>query len=109
MSDKIKLVAGDTMPYVQVTLKNGSGTPINVSGAVVVVYFRATGSTTVLSTLTCTKPNGGADGVVQFNFPTPALTVPAGLYEGEIEIQYPGGDRQTVYDLLKFQVRDQFA
>ena len=109
MSDKIYLVSGDTLPYVKLTLKNADGTVLDVSTATVVVHFRAAGTTTVLSDLPCTKPNGGSDGVVQFNFPAPALSVDPGLYEGEVEVIYPGNNRQTVYDVLKFQVRQQFA
>lgn len=109
MSEKIYLVSGDTLPYVKLTLKNADGTALDVSATTVVVHFRAAGSTSVLADLTCTKPNGGTDGVVQFNFPSPTLSVSPGLYEGEVEVQYPGGNRQTVYDTLKFQVRQQFA
>lgn len=109
MSDKIKLVQGDTRPYVRVTLKDADGVAINVAAATVRFKFRAAGSTTTLFTVTCTKPNGGSDGVVVFNFPVGGLSVDPGPYEGEIEIDYGSGDIQTVYDLLKFVVRAQFA
>lgn len=116
MADKIKLVARDNRPYITLTLTDPvTGLAINVAGATVAikVYFRAVGSTTILATLTCTKPNGGADGVVQFSFTGTTLSVAAGAYEGEIEIDFdtsnPGTAIQTVYETLKFQVRDQFA
>jgi len=32
----------------------------------------------------------------------------AGTYEGEIEITFSGGGKQTVNDLVKFKVRDDF-
>jgi hypothetical protein len=72
------------------------------------VYFRAAGTTNVLATLVCAKPNGGANGVVVFNFPAGTLDLPAGLYEGEIEITF-GSEKQTVYQPLKFLLREQFA
>lgn len=108
MADRIKLVQGDNLPYIKLSLKNADGTPLDVSGATVHVYFRAKETTTVLSTLTCTKPNGGSDGLVVFNFPGTTLSVEPGLYEGEVEVDF-GGTKQTVYDTLQFQVRGQFA
>jgi hypothetical protein len=108
MSDKIKLVSGDNRPYITLTLKDADGTPINLSGTTVRIYFRAAGTTTVLSTLTCSLVSGGTAGQVTFNFPGTTLNVAAGPYEGEIEIDY-GAEHQTVYDVLKFQVREQFA
>lgn len=105
----IKLVQGDNRPYIKMTLTNADGTVVDVSSVstVVVLLFRAAGTTTVLSTISCTKPNGGADGVVQFNFPSTTLNVAPGSYEGEIQITF-GTEVQTVFDTLKFYVRQQF-
>lgn len=112
MADIIKLVRGDNRPIIRLTLTDESDDqPVNLTGATVVVYFRKVGTTTVLSTLSCTGLNGGAlstDGVIEFGFPDPALDVAAGAYEGEVEITYSGGDVQTLYDVLKFKVREQF-
>lgn len=108
MSDKIKLVQGDTRPYIRLTLKDADSQTINVHDATVRLKFRALGSTNTLFNVTAIKPQGGTDGVVVFGFPPGALNVDAGLYEGEIEIDFGGGDVQTVYDTLKFTVRAQF-
>lgn len=108
MNERIKLVQGDTLPYIRLTLKHANGEPMDVSGAIVKMYFRERGTTTVLSTIICTKPNGGSDGIVVFNFYGSTLNVNSGYYEGEIEIDY-SGQKQTVYDTLQFQVRAQFA
>ena len=110
MADKILLVQGDTLPWITLTLTNPeTGDAIDVSepDTTVNVYFRAAGSTTVLSTLACTKVVGITN-KVRFNFPSPALDVPPGSYEGEVEIDY-GDAIQTVYEVLKFRVREQFA
>jgi len=107
MADKIKLVQGDNRPYIRLSLKNSDNTPVDVSAATVVVKFRAAGTTQTLSTITCSKTNGGTDGVVIFNFPGTTLSVPPGSYEGEVEINF-GNDIATVYDILKFSVRAQF-
>lgn len=106
---RIRLVQGDTRPFIKATLKDADGTAINVAGSTVKFKFRSAGSTTTLFTVTCGQPNGGGDGLVQFNFPVGALNIEPGLYEGELEVDYGGGDIQTVYDLLKFTVRAQFA
>ena len=36
------------------------------------------------------------------------LDIPAGSYEGEIEIEWDDERRQTVYDRIRFKVRDGF-
>jgi hypothetical protein len=107
MSQVIRLVTGDNRPYVKLTLKDVDGSPINLDSTTVRIYFRAVGTTTVLSTLTCTIIGDGSTGQAQFNFPGNTLDIPPGAYEGEIEIDF-GGERQTVYDILRFRVREQF-
>jgi hypothetical protein len=107
MSQRIKLVSGDNRPYIKLTLKDSDGVAMNLAGATVRVFFRESGTETILATIPCTLVGGGTTGQAQFNFPGTTLDVPAGPYEGEIEIDF-GGEIQTVYDLLKFQVREQF-
>jgi len=106
MADRIKLVASDNRPFIVMTLLNPEDVPINITGATVVVYFRQAGATEILATLPCyiNDPDGG---VCYFNFPDDTLKDLLGAYEGEIEITFENGDKQTVYDLLKFQVRSQ--
>ena len=120
-SDTLKLVAGDTLPELTFTLRdsnaaasgqtldpNNSATwaPIDVTGATVRLRLRELGSTPVKSTLTCTVTNGTAGKVVT-DFPTGTLDT-AGTFEGEIEITFSTGGIQTVYDLIKLQVRSDF-
>lgn len=107
MSQRIKLVQGDNRPYVRLTLRQSDGTTMNLSDATAVVYFRAAGASTVLATLPCTKINGGVNGEIVFNFPGNALNVAPGEYEGEVEVDF-SGEKQTVYEILKFSVRAQF-
>lgn len=108
MSDIIKLVQGDTLPTITVTLTDEfTGAAVDITGAAVVVKFRAMNTTTVLSTLTGTLVTP-ASGIFSFSFPAPALDVADGLYEGEIEVTFSGGAIQSVYDLLKFRVRADF-
>ena len=106
----IKLVQGDNLPQVTLTLTDlQTGEPLDLSAptTTVVVKLRALGGTTVLSTLSCVKTNGGLDGVLMFYFPANTLDIPAGQYQGEIEISY-NGQYLTVYDLLQFTLRAEF-
>jgi hypothetical protein len=110
MTDKIKLVQDDTRPALVCTITDDtSGSVINITGATVLLKFRAAGSTTLQATVTGTVTDG-ANGVVAF-YPASAPTMlsgDAGDYEGEIQITFADGQIQTVYDLLKFKVRSDF-
>lgn len=126
MAEKIKLVQGDTKPYIVVSLTDEStGNVIDVSAATTVMKFRATGNEQVLTTVPGIKIIGkvnadgtitstgdfavaGKGGRVQFVWAPGDLDRPPGDYEGEIEITYADGSIQTVYDLLKFKIRGDF-
>lgn len=109
-ADVIRLVEGDEKPVIVVTLTDDlTGSPIDLSlgTTVVTIKFRESGTTTLLSTIACTKLSGGTTGQVQFNFTGGVLDVDPGMYEGEIVINY-NGEVQTVYDTLRFTVRENF-
>lgn len=131
MAEKIKLVQGDTRPQVKCVITDeNTGEIVDLSGSTVAMKFRATGTTAVLFTLTgylqagLEDANGnvtqqlvgeayetpGKGGRVAFQFTSGNLNVPAGNYEGEIEITFPAPNAgvQTVYSPVKFQVRAQF-
>lgn len=111
MAERIKLVQGDNLPYIRLTLTDPlTQEPINLSdpNITVRVYFRAAETTEVLSTILCQKLDGGVSGVVRFNFPNGVLDVDPGFYEGEVEIDFDG-QIQTVYSVLRFNIRSQFA
>tara|TARA_B100001248_G_scaffold261527_1_gene253006 strand:- start:2135 stop:2509 length:375 start_codon:yes stop_codon:yes gene_type:complete len=120
-STTLNYVVGDMLPALDLTLRDkntaASGAtldsensatwaPINITGATVRLRLRELGSTTIVDTRTfsITNPTGGA---CTTNFS--ASTFPkAGTYEGEIEITFSDNSIQTVYDLVKFKVRDDF-
>jgi len=117
----IKLVKDDTLPELAFSLRdsnaaaagatldeNNSETwaPIDLTSATVRLRIRAIGSTEIKATLLCTITNAAA-GLVATDFPVGTLDT-AGTFEGEIEITFPGGGIQTVYDFLKFKVRGDF-
>lgn len=103
----IKLVQGDTLPYISMILSNADGSPMNVAGAIVLLQFRLAQTEPVLSTIVCSQPNGGFDGKVVFNFPAPTLDVPPGNYEAAIQVQF-GSDIQTLWQTIPFIVRASF-
>lgn len=108
--DVIRLVKGDERPVIVLTLTDditNSPIDLSLSTTVVQVKFRGAGTTTLLSTISCSKLSGGTTGQVQFNFSGGVLDVDPGMYEGEIVINFDG-EVQTVYDTLRFTVRENF-
>jgi len=108
MADIIKLVKGDELPQITLTLTDdvtASAVDLSVDTTSVSVKFKKKGTTTTLSTISTTKTNTGSDGKVHFDFSGGVLDVDAGEYEGEVVIDY-NGSVQTVYDVLTFRVRD---
>ena len=120
-SDTLNLVTGDTLPELTFTLKDSSAAAsgqtldsndsttwaiIDLTGATVKFRIREVGSTTVLSTLTCTITSASG-GKAATNFPTGTLAN-SGTFEGEIEITFSNGGIHTVYDLVKLKVRSDF-
>lgn len=125
MADKIKLVQNDTRPQINLSLTDDTdGTPIDISGAVVRMNFREVGGATIKETLTLGLLTGlvNADGSITSTAPydvagkggrcyiawglTTLDTV--GDFEGEVFITFGDGGVQTLFDTLKFKVRDDF-
>lgn len=126
MAAKIKLVQGDTKPNVLVNLTDEeTGAPKDLSGSIVRMYFKELGATDILFTLVGYQIAGrikedgtedvsppydlpGTGGRCQFVWRPGDLDIPAGVYAGEIEIEDGEGGTHTVYDVLKFKVREDF-
>tara|TARA_R110000744_G_scaffold14663_3_gene41542 strand:+ start:116 stop:499 length:384 start_codon:yes stop_codon:yes gene_type:complete len=123
--ETINLVQGDTKPQLNFTLrdsttaivtnpvtildKDDSSTwiIIDISGVAIELKFRAINSTTVLSTISCSV-SSGIGGACFMIWPAGVLDVAAGIYEGELQLTMSDGTVQTVYDKLKFKIREQF-
>jgi len=117
----IKLVVGDTLPELNFTLKDSNTAasgqtldaedsdtwaPINITGGTVKLRIREVGSTTVASTITMALTTA-ASGECKTVFPAGTWTA-SGTFEGEVEFTNSAGNIQTVQDLVKFAVRDDF-
>lgn len=109
MSARIQLVQGDTGPQIKVTISDETtGNPVDLAGATATLHFRAADTTTVLfSRLMYIDPQTAADGVAIHQWLEGDLDREAGSYEGEVEVVFSTGMRQTVYRLLKFTLREQ--
>ena len=111
-SSQINLVRNDTGPDLTLMLYDSiSNSPVDVSGSATVrMYIRLEGQTgtPTIKTVTATKPNGGADGVVNYQWPVGTWDT-VGYYEAEVEMTLGSGIVQTVPDKLRFYVRDQIG
>ena len=108
MAEKIKLVQGDTKPQIKVTLTDETtGEPVDITDSTPRLKFRAANTSTVLTTMVGTVTVGIA-GECVFVWPSGALDVEPGDYEGEVEVTFEDNTVQTVYDLLKFKLRQDF-
>jgi len=120
-SETIKLVVGDTLPELVVTLKDSNTAasgktldvedsstwaPINLTSGSVKLFIRKVGETTLTSTISMTLTDA-SNGVATALFPSGTWTA-AGIYEGEVEFTNSSGNIQTVQELIKFNVRDDF-
>ena len=110
MAEKIKLVQGDTKPAIVCRLTDDTtGNPLGITGATVRLKFRAVGATALTATVTGTVTDGPNGEVVFYPASAPAmLQGDPGDYEGEIEITFADTTVQSVYDLLRFKVREDF-
>lgn len=121
--DEIQVVANDTKPEVNLTLKDANTAatgltldpddsstwaPIDISDPIIRVKFRALGGSSILDTMTCIKVAPFTDGACYMPWGTTTLAVAAGTYEGEIELTYSTGAIWTLFDRLKFKVRADF-
>jgi hypothetical protein len=111
MSDRIKLVRGDTGPQIRLNLTDTeTGDPTDLTGATVTLHFREPGADTVLfSRPAFINPDEAATGVCYVVWEEGDLDVEEGNYEGEVEVINATGVRETVYVILKFKVRKDFA
>ena len=110
MADVIRLVKGNSKPDIILTLTDdntASAIDLSAGTTTVTVKFRKQKTTAVLSTISTSKLGGGTTGQVQFDFSGNVLNVDPGMYEGEVNIDFNGAI-QTVYDVMKFRVRDNF-
>lgn len=122
----IKLVQGDTKPTLLVDVKDANtGLPIDISTATARLKIRMSGASTTKETLVGTLLPGltatdgsvsttapynvaGVGGRVGFTWSSTSLNT-AGDMLGEVEVTFADSSIQSVYEVLKFKVREQFV
>lgn len=111
MANIFKYVQGDTGPQIRVTLTNeDNDEPVDLTSATVTLHFREAGADTVLfSREFFINPDEATTGIAVLQWNEGDLEVEAGSYEGEIEVIRGNGVRETLYDKLKFKIREDFA
>lgn len=112
MAEPYKLVQGDTAPQIKVTLtRSDTSDAIDLTEASTCkLHFRKKNSDTVLFSLS--NQSGAADqgnGIAIFVFSGSQLDITPGNYEGEVEVVFTSGVRETVYETLDFVLRADFA
>ena len=109
MVEKILLVQGDTRPAIVCTLLDEvTKQPINLTGARPRLHFRESGYITILTSVVGSVTDAVNGVCVFYPASAPEMLGGFGNFEGEIEITFADGQIQTVYELLKFKVRQEF-
>lgn len=110
MADPILLIQGDT-PSIRANLtREDTSAIIDLTDATVKLHFRKKRTTTLLFTIDGTSDAAQASaGSVDFNFSAVQTNLDPGKYEAEVEIIFDNGNRETVFEILEFQVREDFA
>lgn len=84
---------GDTLPFIEATLRSENGTPVNLAGATVLFKMKKPGSNAVLINRACTITDA-ANGVVRFAWQA-GETDTIGNYSAEFEATFFGGSVET--------------
>lgn len=105
----IKLVRNDTAPQLRCTITDTiTNLPVNLTSATVTLHFRAANSTTLIFSRVATITDA-VNGVAVVAWLVGDLDQDAGEYEGELEVVLSGGTRETIYNILQFELREEFA
>jgi len=106
----IKLVRNDTGPQLQFTITDSlTGNPIDLTGATVTLHFRAANSDTLLFSRAAVIQAPATNGVAVLGWAPGNLDLDAGEYVGEVETVLASGLRETIFDVLQFELREDFA
>lgn len=112
MAETYKYVQADTGPQMRLSFTDeDTDTATDLTGASVYMHFRALGSTTLLWTKELyIDPVDASDGIALMDWldgsGNSLIDVDPGIYEAEIEVVRSTGVRETIYDKLKFKIRE---
>lgn len=107
-SETVDMVKNDTLPSIVFTIVNPTtGDPVDLTGATCRLRIRKKDVGTLKTTLVCAAVDL-PEGQVSTNFPSGTFDE-AGIYEAEMEITFISGGVQTVFDMIKFNVREEIG
>jgi len=111
MAEPILLVQGDTGPQIKVVLtRQDTGLAEDITDATVSMHFRKKSVDNVLfSVVGQSTPDEATAGTAIFAFSNGQLDLSPGAYEGEIEVVFDTGTRETVFEIIDFDLRQDFA
>ena len=111
MADPIYLVQGDTGPQIKVVMtRDDTGLAEDITDATTTLHFRKKFTDTVLFSMSgISTPDEALAGTAIFVFSNGQLDLDAGEYEGEVEVVFDTGTRETIYEKLDFTLRKDFA
>ena len=107
----INLVQGDTGPQIKTTMtREDTGSAQDLTGATIKMHFRKKHTKTLLFSVDNSAGDDDLDdGICIFTFTAGQLDLDAGYYEGEVEVVFSGGTRETIYEKIEFYLREDFA
>jgi hypothetical protein len=106
----IKLVRNDTGPQLRFTITDSlTGTAIDLTGATVTLHFKAVNSDVLLFSRAALVVPPATNGVAVLEWQNGDLDVDAGEYVGEVEVVTGIGMRETIFNVLQFELREDFA
>jgi hypothetical protein len=109
MAERIKIVRGDTGPQIRCSLTDAStGEPIDLTGAQAFMHVRQVGEEALAFSLPLyINPEFAYTGQAIAIFRPGDWDREAGEYEAELEVVNPStGFRQTVFELMRFKLRE---
>ncbi len=103
----VNLVQGDTGPDIKIAISRANGEDLSMIGAAVSLYIRLRRSENIL--LTKVGFVNSSDNTVTFTFQSGDLDLAPGEYIGEVEVVFSDNQRETIYDLIIINLRQDFA
>lgn len=110
-NELIQLVRNDTEPQLELKLTESlSSSALDLRNKRVFFYLRRSPREGVLVTREAIIPSTtAADGIAYIDWGVDDLDLPRGSYEAEIEVTGPDDFRQTVFETLEIEIREDFA
>ena len=100
------LVRNDTRPILRFTCKDDDGSVIDLTSATKVYFtFKKSGATEKKFKKECSVVNPPTSGIATYSWGATDLAE-TGYFEGEIEIVFNDGTKQTTADKIGFNVRE---